>query len=163
MRKCFYGYSHLTTGPSYYPKCTLCNGSKRDHQHVEGMNHLWNYNRCYKKAPWTPLWCFSMKPHLNTSTWWKTRLLAPWCGHGYTFSSSMCAFLCIFHLWNIHTAGYFNTHDIHLGPYTLFQIVWRLDERAFTVRHHEAWPPSLFSPLSNCLIKTLRYIVTRPI
>ena len=24
MRKCFYGYSHLTTGPSYYPKCTLC-------------------------------------------------------------------------------------------------------------------------------------------
>ena len=25
MRKCFYGYySHLTTGPSYYPKYTLC-------------------------------------------------------------------------------------------------------------------------------------------
>ena len=91
-------------------------------------------------------------------TWtrrWKTRLLAPWCGHGYTFSSTMCAFMCIFHLWNIHTAGYFNAHDIHLGPNTLFQIVWRLDERAFTVRHHETWPPSLFSPLSNCLIKTL--------
>ena len=79
-------------------------------------------------------------------TWtrrWKTRLLAPWCGHGYTFSSTMCAFMCIFHLWNIHTAGYFNAHDIHLGPNTLFQIVWRLDERAFTVRHHETWPPSL--------------------
>ena len=47
-------------------------------------------------------------------TWtrrWKTRLLAPWCGHGYTFSSTMCAFMCIFHLWNIHTAGYFNAHD----------------------------------------------------
>ena len=46
-------------------------------------------------------------------TWtrrWKTRLLAPWCGHGYTFSSTMCAFMCIFHLWNIHTAGYFNAH-----------------------------------------------------
>ena len=31
-------------------------------------------------------------------TWtrrWKTRLLAPWCGHGYTFSSTMCAF-CVF-------------------------------------------------------------------
>ena len=24
MRKCFCGYSLLTTGPSYYPKCTLC-------------------------------------------------------------------------------------------------------------------------------------------
>ena len=28
MKKCFYGYSHLTTGPSYYPKCTLCTGVK---------------------------------------------------------------------------------------------------------------------------------------
>ena len=80
-------------------------------------------------------------------TWtrrWKTRLLAPWCGHGYTFSSTMCAFMCIFHLWNIHTAGYFNAHDIHLGPNTLFQIVWRLDERAFTVRHHEEGPRENF-------------------
>ena len=24
MKKCFYGYSHLTTGPSYNPKCTMC-------------------------------------------------------------------------------------------------------------------------------------------
>ena len=93
-------------------------------------------------------------------TWtrrWKTRLLAPWCGHGYTFSSTMCAFMCIFHLWNIHTAGYFNAHDIHLGPNTLFQIVWRLDERAFTVRHHETWPPSLFSPLHWVIVWLRRF------
>ena len=31
------------------------------------MNHLCNYNRCYKKAPWTQLRWFSMKTHLNTS------------------------------------------------------------------------------------------------
>ena len=48
--------------------CRACsNGSKRDHQHVDGMNHLCNYNRCYKKAPWTQLRWFSMKTHLNTS------------------------------------------------------------------------------------------------
>ena len=30
MRKCFYGYNHLTTVPSYYPKCTLCNVSQQN-------------------------------------------------------------------------------------------------------------------------------------
>ena len=30
MRKCFYGYSQTTTGPSHYPNSTLCNGHHGD-------------------------------------------------------------------------------------------------------------------------------------
>ena len=44
MRKCFFGYSHLTTVPSYYPKCTLCIVITMYNFKVVAWLHLWVYN-----------------------------------------------------------------------------------------------------------------------
>ena len=51
MRKCFYGYSQNTTGPSYYPNSTLCNGYNdyNDHNDYNDFND-YNYYCDYRDS-----------------------------------------------------------------------------------------------------------------